>query len=230
MSPAFAIGDAIFDGLVEYGPYFIAIIGAIVLFLFIWSVSLRWFKYVKMSEHQYLDDSTYDLFHLILMFTVGIILFCLCAFLMKATFLFVDDYVWFFITHYLPSLLALVYIIFATIIISRAIRRGFLHIDKRLEKEEGEQSTTQQVLDYVEITLVYLTYLLGLIIALGASFALLPESDFKERLSEVVEYITPDASDWVNFGVILALLIALYFFDKAIVRIFDDYKNLIIDF
>ncbi len=162
MAFTLSVLDPVVDFLTEFGPWLVAIILLIVLWMYGLAWLTRYFEYLKMHESKYLDNRALDIIRSVVQWMwVGIlgVLVLLIVYWQSGE----EGFLLVLNSLFLPILFVVV-VLLITVILANMLRRFAEYLRMSVERRQ-EGLVGLEALGFVELFLKYLIYVLGGLIA-----------------------------------------------------------------
>lgn len=199
----------------EYGWAILAIMGLIVFSLYLWSYLSKQFDLMRVKEGKYTDSDVIDFLER--MVKITIVLFLLYATFWAVSLIsadFKNDF-WDPLSSYAVDIILIVIVVMTAMLFVRILRR----IARRARiKSAGEESIHPSAVEFTSLLMSYVIYVMTGIIVILIFISLIPDLDLYRA---VVLFLQENGGE---LGITIAIVIAIYFIDRLVEAILEDFK------
>jgi small-conductance mechanosensitive channel len=208
-----SLGEA--EWMNEYGWAVLAVIGLFVFLLYIWSYLSKHFELMRAKEGKYTDSDVIDFLERFMKIAITMILLFSLFYVASLMSEWFNDYVWDPFSGYALDLILIVIVVMIAMLIVRILRR----VARRARiKSNGEESIHPSAVEFTSLFMSYVVYAVTGAVVILILISLVPDFNLTEAITT---FLNQNAGSLMITAVIV---IAIYFLDRLIEAILEDFK------
>lgn len=199
----------------EFGWALLAVIALIVSSLYIWSYLSRHFDIMRAKEGKYTDSDVIDFLDRFI--KISIIIILLFAIFYTASLLseWFHDNIWQPSSGYALDVILVVIVVMMAMLIVRILRR----IAKRARiKSSTGDSIHPSAVEFTSLFMSYIVYAVTAVIVILILISMVPDFNLVAAIEDFI------AQNGGNLMITIIIVIAIYFLDRLIEAILEDFK------
>jgi small-conductance mechanosensitive channel len=213
MSSPLPVGEA--EWMNEFGWALLAVIALVVSSLYIWSYLSRHFDIMRAKEGKYTDSDVIDFLDRFI--KISIIIILLFAIFYTASLLseWFHDNIWQPSSGYALDVILIVIVVMMAMLIVRILRR----IAKRARiKSSTGDSIHPSAVEFTSLFMSYIVYAVTAAIVILIMISMVPDFNLVAAIEDFI------AQNGGNLMITIIIVIAIYFLDRLIEAILEDFK------
>ncbi len=213
ISSSIPIGEA--EWMSEYGWAILIIIGLFVFLLYIWSYLSKHFELRRAKESKYTDSDVIDFLERSIKISIVIVFLFSIIYAASLVSEWFSEYFWQPFSGYVIDIIVIVIVVMIAMVIVRILRR----VAKRARiKSSTEESIHPSAVEFTSLSMSYVVYVVTGAIVILILLSMIP--DF--NLGNAIEgFITENGG---SLMITVVIVIAIYFLDRMIEAILEDFK------
>ena len=213
MSSPISLGEA--EWMNEYGWPILAIIGLFVFSLYIWSYLSKHFELMRTKEGKYTDSDVIDFMERFIKIAIVIVLLFSLFFAASLISEWFNDYVWVPFSGYALDIIVIVLVVMIAMLIVRVLRR----VARRARiKSNTEESIHPSAVEFTSLFMSYVVYAVTGAIVILILISMVPDFNLGDAIRQFI------ADNGGSLMITIAIVIAIYFIDRMIEAILEDFK------
>ncbi|MFP4170084.1 MAG: mechanosensitive ion channel family protein [Methanomassiliicoccales archaeon] len=199
----------------EFGWALLAVIGMFVFSLYIWSYLSKHFEVAKAKEGKYLDKDVLEFLERAIKVSIILILTFLTTYAASLISDAFKEAIWDPFNLFLVDIILIFIVLMIAMLVVRVLRR----VARRARiKSSNEVSIHPSAVEFTSLFMGYVVYAITAVIVIIIFLSMIPQLDLVEALEQ---FVTGNAA---SLGGTLAIVIAIYFLDRLLEAILEDYK------
>lgn len=213
MSSPLPVGEA--EWMNEFGWALLAVIALIVSSLYIWSYLSRHFDIMRAKEGKYTDSDVIDFLDRFI--KISIIIILLFAIFYTASLLseWFHDNIWQPSSGYALDVILVVIVVMMAMLIVRILRR--IARRARIKSSTGD-SIHPSAVEFTSLFMSYIVYAVTAVIVILILISMVPDFNLVAAIEDFI------AQNGGNLMITIIIVIAIYFLDRLIEAILEDFK------
>lgn len=214
MSSPLPVGEA--EWMNEFGWALLAVIALIVSSLYIWSYLSRHFEIMRAKEGKYTDSDVIDFLDRFL--RISIIIILLFAIFYTASLLsdWFHENIWEPFSGYALDIILIVLVVMVAMLIVRILRR--IARRARIKSSTGGDSIHPTAVEFTSLFMSYIVYAVTAAIVILILISMVPDFNLVAAIEDFI------AQNGGNLMITVIIVIAIYFLDRLIEAILEDFK------
>ncbi len=192
-----------------------AIIGLFVFLLYIWSYLSKKFELMRGKEGKYTDSDVIDFLERFIKISIVIVLLFALSYGISLLSDWFNDYVWNPFSGYALDIIVIVIVVMIAMLIVRMLRRVARRA--RIKSSTGE-SIHPSAVEFTSLFMSYVVYAITGAIIILILISMVPDFNLGEAVQEFM------AQNGGSLMTTIVIIIAIYFLDRMVEAILEDFK------